>query len=332
MADLAAPRSAEELHFTHGEGGEVVVQQEALVRLAVDMLDLLLVVRRAERGGHERLRFAARKHRGPVHPRQHADLRPDLPNFVEAAPVEPLAALQHFVAQHLFLQVLDDPLRRAAAVGFGVGNRGDVGVHHLVHARVVLELAPNPHCVGQRPQHSGFRCLAKLLVDRRRLNRYFRVRHGGGQFVDRADDLLDRVVAGRERLEHLVFRDLLRTGFHHHDRVEAAGNHQVQPAPRALGVRRVDQQFAVDLAHPHCRNRLLEGDPGDGQRGGCASERQHIGVVVRIRRQHQRDDLGFPVPAARKQRTDRPIDEPAGEYFLLGRFAFALEEPARNAS
>src|SRR6185503_11537191 len=33
----------------------------------------------------------------------------------------------------------------------------------------------------------------------------------------------------------------------------------------------------------------------------------------------------------RKERTNRPIDDAAGQHFLLGGFALALEEAARNA-
>ena len=59
MADLAAAGAAQELHFADRERREVVVEHEALPRLAVDGLDLLLIVGGAERRGHERLGLAA---------------------------------------------------------------------------------------------------------------------------------------------------------------------------------------------------------------------------------------------------------------------------------
>ena len=71
---------------------------------AVDRLDLLLVVGGAERGRDQRLRLAAREHRRAVDAGQHAGLDPDGPDLVELAAVEPHAALEHFVAQHLLLQ------------------------------------------------------------------------------------------------------------------------------------------------------------------------------------------------------------------------------------
>ena len=61
VADLAAAGAAQELHFADRERREVVVEHEALPRLAVDHLDLLLIVGGAERRGHQRLGFAARE-------------------------------------------------------------------------------------------------------------------------------------------------------------------------------------------------------------------------------------------------------------------------------
>ena len=125
VADFAAAGPAHELHFADRERREVVVQHEPAVDLAFDRFDLLLVVRRAERDGDERLRFAAREHRRAVHARQHADLRPDRPDLVELAAVETHALLEHFVAQHFFLELLEDGLGFDLALHFAFGNRSD---------------------------------------------------------------------------------------------------------------------------------------------------------------------------------------------------------------
>jgi hypothetical protein len=50
VADLAAAGAAHGLRLAGGEGREVVVEVEALPRLAHEAVDLLLVGRRAERG------------------------------------------------------------------------------------------------------------------------------------------------------------------------------------------------------------------------------------------------------------------------------------------
>ena len=98
MADFAAAGAAQELHFADRERREVVVEHEALPGLAVDHLDLLLVVRRAERDGDERLRFAAGEDRRTVRARQHARFDRDGADLVELAAIETAPALERLVA------------------------------------------------------------------------------------------------------------------------------------------------------------------------------------------------------------------------------------------
>ena len=62
--------------FTDREGREVVVEHEPLVLLAGDVLDLLLIVGRAERATDERLRLAAREDDGAMHSGEVTGLRP----------------------------------------------------------------------------------------------------------------------------------------------------------------------------------------------------------------------------------------------------------------
>ena len=59
---------------------------------------------------------------------------------------------------------------------------------------------------------------------------------------------------------------------------------------------------------------------------------EHVGVVLRVGREHQRDDLRLVAPAGGEQRTNGPVDHARGEDFLLRHLAFALEEAAGDAS
>ena len=63
--------------LARGERGEVVVEHEAAEDVALERLQLLLVILGAERRRHERLRLAPGKERGAVDARQIADLGPD---------------------------------------------------------------------------------------------------------------------------------------------------------------------------------------------------------------------------------------------------------------
>ena len=104
VPDLAAARSALTAGLADREGREVVVEHEAPVLLAGDVLDLLLVVGRAERAADQRLRLAAGEDDRAVHAREDAGLRPDRTDLVELPAVEAHAALERLVAHRLFLE------------------------------------------------------------------------------------------------------------------------------------------------------------------------------------------------------------------------------------
>ncbi len=93
VADLATAGAAQERHFAHRERREVVVQHEALLGFAFEGFQPLHVLAGAERGGDQRLGFAAGEDRRTVRARQHADLDPDVADLVELAAVRTTLAL-----------------------------------------------------------------------------------------------------------------------------------------------------------------------------------------------------------------------------------------------
>ena len=109
------------------------MQHEPAIDLALDRFDLLLVVRRAERDGDERLRLAACKYGRAVHAWQHADFRPDRANLIELAAVETHALLEHLVAKHFFLELLEDRLRFDLALLLRLpGSEPTSSLEHLI--------------------------------------------------------------------------------------------------------------------------------------------------------------------------------------------------------
>ena len=75
---------------------------------------------------------------------------------------------------------------------------------------------------------------------------------------------------------------------------------------------------------------MMERDIGNGQGGGGADDRERIRILLGIGREHHRDDLGFVQEAFGEQRTNRPVDQPAGENFFFGGTALAFDKSARN--
>ena len=331
VADLAPARAPEELDLAHRERREVVVQHETAVHLAVDQLDLLLVVGGAEGRGDQGLRLAAGEHGRAVGPRQHADVGGDGPDLVELAAVQPLAAFEDLVPQHPLLQALEDGLDVAAALRVVVRQGRQVVVEHAVDGGVVLELVADAHGLRQGAEQRALRLADQLRRRRLRFDVQLRLAGCLGQLVDLVDDAADGLVAGVERVDHLRFRKLLRPGLDHDEGVPAARHHEVQPAPPALVVGRVDDDPAVEHAHPDRRDGRRHRYLGGGEGGRGPGQGQDVRVVVGVGGDDEGHDLRLAVPAGGEERPDRPVDQPARQHLLLRRLALALEEPAGDA-
>ena len=114
VADFAAARAAQELHFANAERREVVVQHEALeLVLLEEQVEPLHVFLGAERQRRQSLRFAASKQRRAVYARQQADFAGDLANLVESASIRTAACVQNVVAEN----VLAHAFKRALGQG-----------------------------------------------------------------------------------------------------------------------------------------------------------------------------------------------------------------------
>src|SRR5262249_3193495 len=111
VPDLAARRAAEELHFTDREGREIVVEHEALEGLALEVLDLLRLLRGAGGPGDAGLGLAAGEDGRAVRAREHAEVDGDGADGGELTPVEALPFLGDDVAEdarlHLGVRRLD---------------------------------------------------------------------------------------------------------------------------------------------------------------------------------------------------------------------------------
>ena len=92
------------------------MQHEALLGLAFEDFQPLHVVGGAERGGDQRLRFAAGEDRRAVRARQNADFDPDSANLVEGAAIGTALFLDHLLTEDALAQGLEVVLGPFAAL------------------------------------------------------------------------------------------------------------------------------------------------------------------------------------------------------------------------
>ncbi len=183
------------------------------------------------------------------------------------------------------------------ALDFAFRDARNQVVQHLIDAVVVLELLADAHGLAERYVDLLFDLAIEVVTDLPLGHRHLLLAGVLRQRVDAHDDLLDRLVRALERLDHLVFRHLFRTGLHHDDAVARAGDDQIEPAAPPLLECRVDEVFAVDEANTHARRRLHDGNGGEAQGRRGAGDGQDVTIVLAIRGQDERDDLRFAPPA-----------------------------------
>ena len=132
--------------------------------------------------------------------------------------------------------------------------------------------------------------------------------------------------------EHDLFVEFLGFRFHHQHGVGGAGDDQVELGFDHLVERRIEHVFVVGEADAGGADRALERRAGNRQRRGGGDQRQDVGIVFHVVRQHGDDDLGLVAPAVDEQRADRAVDQAGNQRFLFGRTSFALEIAAGNAA
>ncbi len=237
VADLAAARRTEELRLAHGEGGEVVVQQEALVDVAVDGVQPLGVASHPEGGGHQPLGLPTGEDGGTVDARQDAHLAGDRPDLVELAAVGAHPVVDDLLPHHLRLDVVQERLDRVAEVPVGV-ELGEAFLLHRVERRLALELPLNHVRLGDLGGGEG--ADVRLHGGKGGVGLHLgqgagRLAHLLGPLALQLAQAADLIVGEHQGVDHHRLGDLLPTGLHHVDRVVGTGDHQVEVGVLELG-------------------------------------------------------------------------------------------------
>ena len=86
--------------------------------------------------------------------------------------------------------------------------------------------------------------------------------------------------------------------------------------------------WPFDAADAHRADRAGERDVGDHERGARAVDGEDVGIVLAVRAEEHGDDLRVVEVALGEERAQRAVRHAAGEDFLFGGTAFALEVAA----
>ena len=282
------------------------------------------------------MRIIERKgERRPVRTRQESYLAGDGADLVVPPPADPASFVRDHAAHVIVLEVLQrllDVLLPAAELR--------VGRAELRHD-VLLDLRELPVPLVLRVFRVG---LAHALVHQlaHLLRNALGERHlfeGALLLADRApqlfllvEELVDGALPEEQRLDHRVLVDLFRPALDHEDRVAGGGHHHVDVALLTLELARVGDEFPAHAPDPHAREHEGEGDVRERQRERRAGQREHVGVVLVVRRKDRRDDLRLVLVALGKERAAAPVDEPGDQRLALGQASLAAEEATRNAT
>ena len=332
MADFAAAGTADAAGFADGEIREVVVQDEFLLRFAAGVgIKFLRVVAGAERGERDRLRFAAGKKRGTVGARENADFAGNRTNLLKIPAVQALAAFENQFADGFFLDVIkrvvDDKLRDFFRAEFFNELGADFVLNRLAGVFAV-ELAGREQRGDETVAGERLGFGQNFVGDNFQRDRALGLADFRGEFFLRGDHRLDDFLRVFQRGVEVGFGNFLGRAFIHDDVFFVADVDEIEIALGLFGMRGVRDEFAADAADARRAERPGPRNVGNHQRRARADDAQNIGIVFAVRAQEHGLDLDFVIPALRKERADRTVGEAAGENFLFGRPAFALEVAA----
>ena len=137
-------------------------------------------------------------------------------------------------------------------------------------------------------------------------------------------------MAVEDAAKHLILRHFLGFGLHHQNGRFGTGDHHVERRIGQRLVARVQQVATVRVANAGRGDGAVEGDAGDGQRGGRADQGDDVRVHVAVYGHDRGNHLHGVHEAGREQRPNRPVDEPRSQRLLVRGAPFAAQEAARD--
>ena len=354
VADFAALRGADAAGFTGGVRRHLIVVHVTLGLRTGQCVDLLFHLEHVQGGDAQNLGFATLEQCGAMHARHDVHFGGQGADVTQATAVDAVVLGQDASTHDLALQLLERVADFLVLLGvFHVGELAgeggldafldlvdavlarqlfgdgqgfvEVGVGDLVDA-VVQILG----VLREELEFLGF-LRGDLLELGLGLADHLDERLGG--FKTAGDDFLVRL--GLAFVVDEVPCVLAGTGFDHGDGDvavldNAAGDHDFEHGAFALAPAREGDPLAVDQGQTHAGDRAFERQAGDHGGGGGGVQCDDVVCVIRVDGEHGFDDLHFVAQGVREQRTQRTVDDAAGQDGFGARTAFAAEERARD--
>ena len=335
VANVAAFWPAQWPRFAGRERWEIVMMHVAAGRFDAQIIQSLLVAGRTEGCDRQHLGLATGEQASAVNAGQHADFHADWANFFQLATINPNATVHNRGANFFFNQCFVGFANRffASAKFFGRNIGAELG-HHFISQCRSASFTSGFIAVVERILEAAAHPLGDLILQRgigdgrhKLFLGFARFRH---QFIDHADNWLQRFVTALDRFEHVGFGQFFGSGLNHHYGFGGASDHQIKAAVFHQAHHWIDHQHAVNVTHLDRGDRPFERNIRQRQRRRCSDNRQRAGVIHHVGGQRSDNHLHVVAVAFGKQRAQWSVGQARGQDGGFRGSAFALEERARD--
>ncbi|CDD04939.1 putative uncharacterized protein [Ruminococcus sp. CAG:382] len=146
--------------------------------------------------------------------------------------------------------------------------------------------------------------------------------------VDECNKGLDCLMSLHDGFIHRVLVNFLCARFDHDNLFCGSRNGKFKIALCSLSRGGVDDDLAVNESDKHAADRSVPRNIRDGKRNGSADHSGNFGRAIRVDRHDHERENNVVSEVLREQRTNRSVDNTAGEYRFFGGASLSLEERA----
>ena len=297
----------------------------------IQTVNLLAVAQRTQCCNGQNLCLSSGEQTASVDSRQQTHFRIQRTDFINASAVNTLAFIEP-VPDILLLQLVQAFIQHCTLFRIFwvilfvncINNR----LHSCIPFVLVVGIQSHlylfaNHCFDGSKQ---------IVVEFHRLEFELRLADFVLDVVDKCNHLLDFCVTSQNRIQHLLFRNFVRTGFNHNDFFHCAGNSQPQVIVCTLFEGRVQDDFAVYQTNADASNRAIPRNIRNGNGNGSCQHASDFRRAIRVNCQNSHDNGNIVPHILREQRTNRTVYHTGSQDCLFRRLSLSLGERARNSA